>query len=143
MVIVHTNEEKGVTIGAPFHRTIKVLLAPDKNDVKELTFSHVVLHARSQTDYHKHDRPELIFILSGAGVMKVEGKEYPIAPNYVYWVLKEEMHQMINTADNDMTFVTVFVPGYTAEENYKRCLDAAAAVAKAGAAGVTPKGGEA
>ncbi|HHW08927.1 MAG TPA: hypothetical protein GXX29_03010 [Firmicutes bacterium] len=48
MVIVHCNEEKGVTIGAPFHRTIKVLLAPDKHNVNELTFSHVVLHARSQ-----------------------------------------------------------------------------------------------
>jgi len=68
--------------------------------------------------------------LSGEGVMKVEGQDYPIAPNTAYWVLKDEMHQMINTTDTDMIFVTVFVPGYTAEENYKRCLDAAAAGGK-------------
>jgi oxalate decarboxylase/phosphoglucose isomerase-like protein (cupin superfamily) len=35
------------------------------------------------------------------------------------------MHQMINTGPETLKLATVFVPGYTAEFNYNRCLEAA------------------
>jgi mannose-6-phosphate isomerase-like protein (cupin superfamily) len=43
------------------------------------------------------------------------------------WVPAGEPHQMINTGSEPLKLATVFVPAYTAEENYARCLKAAAA----------------
>ena len=43
------------------------------------------------------------------------------------WVPAGEAHQIINTGADVLKLATVFVPGYTADENYKRCLDAAQA----------------
>jgi mannose-6-phosphate isomerase-like protein (cupin superfamily) len=125
MKIVKAWEEKGVTIPAPYQRNIKVLFAPDKEGVQELTFSHAIIYPGSQTDYHTHDRPELIYIVNGRGVAVCEGKEIPIEPDVVLWVEKGERHQMKNTGSETLKLATVFIPAYTAESNYARCLEAA------------------
>jgi mannose-6-phosphate isomerase-like protein (cupin superfamily) len=120
-------EEKGVEIPAPYRRQIKVLFAPDKEGVEELTFSHAILPPGGRTDYHVHDRPELIYIVSGSGICKHEGEKTPVQEDVALWVPKGEWHQMINTSNVPLKLATIFVPAYTAGENYKRCLDAAQA----------------
>ena len=114
-------------IPAPYRRQIKVLFAPDKEGVEELTFSHAILPQGGRTDYHVHDRPELIYIVSGSGICKHEGEETPVQEDVALWVPKGEWHQMINTGGVPLKLATIFVPAYTADENYKRCLDAAQA----------------
>jgi mannose-6-phosphate isomerase-like protein (cupin superfamily) len=123
--IVKASEEKGVEIPAPFQRQIKVLFAPDKEGVEELTFSHAILPPQGRTDYHVHDRPELIYIVSGSGICIHEGEETIVMEDTALWVPKGEHHQMINTGDVPLKLATVFIPAYTASQNYKRCLDAA------------------
>ncbi len=127
--LVKAWEEKGVEIPAPFQRTIKVLFAPDKEGVEEITFSHAILPPSGRTDYHSHDRPELIYIVSGKGICRHEGEETPIQEDIALWVPKGEMHQMINTGDVPLKLATVFIPAYKASDNYKRCVDAANAQA--------------
>jgi len=123
--IVNAWEEKGVKIPAPYSRTIKVLFAPDKGGVEELTFSFALIDPGGQTDHHAHDRPELIYVVSGRGVVLCEGRSYPVQSDVVLWVRAEEKHQVKNTSAETLKLATVFVPAYTAEANYKRCLDAA------------------
>lgn len=125
MKLVKAWEEKGVEIPAPFQRTIKVLFAPDKEDVGEITFSHALIPPQGRTDYHDHDRPELIYIVAGNGICLHDGVETPIAADMALWVPAGEKHQMINTSYELLKLATVFIPAYTAEFNYKRCLDAA------------------
>ncbi len=125
MKVVRSWEEPGVLVDAPYQRNIKVLFAPDKNDVPELTFSHAIIYPHQQTDYHKHDRPELIYIVSGRGVSVCEGVETPIQADMALWVEAGEMHQMINRGDETLKLATVFIPAYTAKENYERCCNAA------------------
>ena len=129
MKIVKAWEEKGVEIPAPYRRTIKVLFAPDKEGVAELTFSHAILPPDGRTDYHRHDRPELIYVVSGKGVCKHEGEETPVLEDVALWVPAGERHQMINTGDVPLKLATVFIPAYKASENYHRCLEAAKAEA--------------
>ena len=129
MKIVKAWEEKGVEIPAPYRRQIKVLFAPDKEGVEELTFSHAILPPSGRTDYHVHDRPELIYVVSGTGVCVHEGQETIVQEDVALWIPKGEHHQLINTGDGPLKLATVFVPAYTAGQNYKRCLDAAEAVA--------------
>jgi len=56
-----------------------VLFAPDKEGVEEITFSHAILPPNGRTDYHRHDRPELIYVVSGKGICVHEGEETPVA----------------------------------------------------------------
>ena len=93
MKVVRSWEEPGVLVDAPYQRNIKVLFAPDKNDVPELTFSHAIIYPHQQTDYHKHDRPELIYIVSGRGVSVCEGVETPIQADMALWVEAGEVRK--------------------------------------------------
>lgn len=127
--LVKAWEEQGVEIPAPYQRTIKVLFAPDKEGVEEITFSHAILPPNGRTDYHNHDRPELIYIVSGKGICLHDGEETPVQEDVALWVPKGEMHQMINTGDIPLKLATVFIPAYRASDNYKRCVDAANAQA--------------
>jgi mannose-6-phosphate isomerase-like protein (cupin superfamily) len=127
--LVKAWEENGVEIPSPYRRQIKVLFAPDKEGVEELTFSHAILPPSGRTDYHVHDRPELIYVVSGTGICVHEGEETIVQEDVALWVPKGEYHQLINTGDVPLKLATVFVPAYTANQNYKRCLDAAQAEA--------------
>jgi mannose-6-phosphate isomerase-like protein (cupin superfamily) len=120
-------EESGVEIPAPYRRQVKVLFAPDKGGVEELTFSHAIIPPKGCTDYHVHDRPELIYVVSGSGICLHEGEETIVREDMALWVEKGEHHQMINTGGVPLKLATVFVPAYTANQNYNRCLEAAEA----------------
>ena len=125
MEIARAWEEEGVKIPAPYSRTIKMIFAPDKQNVEEISFSFALIDPGSQTDYHTHDRPELIYVVSGRGISKCEGEEIEVQGDTVLWVRAGEKHQMRNTGAETLKLATVFVPGYTADFNYNRCLEAA------------------
>jgi len=124
MKIVQCWEEEGIAIPFPYERQIKVLFAPDKKGVEELTFSQALIPVGSQTDYHTHDRGELIYVVQGEGVIICEGKKVQIKEDVAMWIPKGEKHQIKNTGEGLLKLATVFVPPYTAEENYERCLKA-------------------
>jgi len=127
MKIVKAWEEEGVTIQEPFKRTIKTIFSPDeeKGGIKELLFTHAIIYPHSQTDYHSHDRPELIYIVYGRGVSICEAEEIPIETDVALWVPPGERHQIKNTGDESMKLATIFVPGFSWKDNIKRCMDAA------------------
>ena len=127
MKLVKAWEEPGVEIPAPFSRRIKVLFAPDKEGVEELTLSRVIVPPDGRTDYHAHDRPEMIYVAEGEGLCVHEGQETRIVPDVAMWVLAGEKHQLINTSAGNLKIITVFVPAYHAKQNYERCLKAAQA----------------
>jgi len=130
MEIVRAWEEKGVKIPEPYSRTVKVLMAPDKGNVEELMFSLAIIDPDSQTDYHAHDRPELIYIVSGRGLCVCEGEAFEVQGDVILWVRAGEKHQVKNTGAETLKLATVFVPAYTAEDAHNRCLDAAKAASK-------------
>ncbi len=125
MKLVKAWEEEGVEIPAPYRRRIKVLFAPDKEGVEEITFSHAILPPEGRTDYHDHDRPELIYVVSGEGICVSEGEEVPIKEDVAMWVPAGEKHQIINTGYEQIKLATVFIPPYLAKDNYDRCREAA------------------
>lgn len=124
MEVIKFWEEEGEKIPSPYKREIKVFLAPDKRNVPEIIFTQAIIAPNSQTDYHKHDRPELIIILSGKGVSICEGEETQIKPEMALWARKGEMHQVINKGDAELKLATVFVPAYTSEELLKNIRSA-------------------
>jgi len=125
MEIVKAWEEEGVKIPAPYSRTIKVLMAPDKGNVDELTFSFAFIDPGGQTDYQVHDRPELIYVVSGRGIAICEGESFEVQGDVVLWIRAGEKHQMKNTGAETLKLATVFIPPYRAEYIQQSCLKAA------------------
>ncbi len=70
-------------------------------------------------------KPELIVVSSGRGISLCEDAETPIEPGMAFWVRAGEMHQIINTGQEMLKPVTLFVPPFSADELYQSCLDAA------------------
>jgi mannose-6-phosphate isomerase-like protein (cupin superfamily) len=130
MEIVRAWEETGVEIPAPYPRCIKVLFAPDKGGVAELMFTHAILPPDGLTGCHTHDRGELIYVVTGEGICVSGDGRTPIKAEVAMWVPAGEEHQIINTGPQPLKLATVFVPPYTAQQNYDRCLQAAAAAGR-------------
>lgn len=77
MEVIRCWEEKGVTISEPYKRHIRVMLAPDKRGVTEISFNQALIYPGSKTDYHIHDRPELIYVVSGRESRCAKAKRRP------------------------------------------------------------------
>jgi methionyl-tRNA synthetase len=126
MRIAKVEDEEGITVPSPYDRTIKVLFAPDRRGAAELTFSHVTIPPGGGTDMHQHDRPELIYIISGSAESASPDAAVALGPGTALWVESGEMHRLGNTGDGPLAFVTVFAPAYPAETLYAACLERAA-----------------
>ena len=63
MEIIKCWEEEGELISEPYQRVIKIFLAPDMRNVKEIIFTQALIYPQSKSDYHHHDRSELIIII--------------------------------------------------------------------------------
>ncbi len=116
MKLINTHEIEGKIIPDPYKRLIKVVFSSDINNVPEINFSSVSIFPKSKTDYHGHDRPELIYIVSGEGILNCNRKEYKIKEGVVIWVTSKDKHQIINTGNDFLKIVTVFIPGYDSRE---------------------------
>jgi mannose-6-phosphate isomerase-like protein (cupin superfamily) len=61
---------------------------------------------------HTHDRnEEIIFVVSGRGLVKVDGKEIPLEVGSCVFLGHNRKHQFINPGPEPMTFVWYFMPG--------------------------------
>ena len=125
MEVLRFWEEEGITIPEPFKRHIKVMLASDRRDATEITFSQVLIYPDSKTDYHSHDRSELIVIVSGRGKSICDGKEICVQPDMALWIKPGEKHQLINDGDEMLKLYTFFTPAYSARDLLSGILKAA------------------
>lgn len=116
MLVVKASDIKGVKIPAPYERVIKVLFAPDLNNVSEINFSIALISPFSQTDLHTHDRSELIFVISGEGEATLDDEKFKIEPDLAMWIPANTAHQIKNPYEDIIKIATVFVPAYNSNE---------------------------
>ena len=125
MEVLRFWEEEGITVPEPYKRHIKVMLASDRRDATEITFSQVLIYPESKTDYHSHDRSELIVAVSGRGKSICDGKEICVQPDMALWIKPGEKHQLINDRDEMLKLYTFFTPAYSARDLLSGILKAA------------------
>jgi len=123
--VVRFWEEEGVTVPEPYKRHIKVMLAPDRRNVAQLTFSQVLIYPESKTDYHSHDRSELIVVVSGRGKSICDGKEIGVQADMALWIKPGEKHQLINDGDEMLKLYTFFTPAFSAHDLLSGIMKAA------------------
>lgn len=122
MKMVNAGECEGFKVPTPYQREIKVIFAPDKNDVQEATLSQVVISPSSKTNYHAHDRSEIIYIISGEGICEYEeGRQLMLQPDVALYIAPGEKHMLINNSSEPLKMITIFVPPYSKKELNDRC----------------------
>lgn len=126
MPVIRAFEVQEVRIPAPYERIIRVLLAPDTQDiVKGMSVSHCIIAPHSQTDFHKHPGVEMMYIITGHGECKIGEEVFPLGPDVLMVVPPETMHDMRNYSDETMKLVAMFIPPETATQIYDRARKAA------------------
>ncbi len=120
MKLVKAWDEEGVGIPAPYQRRSKVVFAPGKEGVEELTSSHAILPPPGRTDYHEHDRPEMIYAVAGSGIRVHEGQQTPITADIAMWAPAGERHQIVNTGYEPLKPAAVFIPDAAQAERAKQ-----------------------
>lgn len=80
---------------------------------------HVVLPAgkSSQAHYHKVSE-ETYYLLKGVGLMRVDGKTFRLHPGQACLIKPLETHQISNEGEDDLEFLTVSAPAWTAEDSF-------------------------
>jgi mannose-6-phosphate isomerase-like protein (cupin superfamily) len=121
MKAVKARKCRGVEIPVPHHRIIKVLFAPDKENVSEATLSEVAVFPGGKTHYHSHNRSEFIYIISGKGLCECDGKAISLEQGIALYIEPGEKHMLVNTYDEPLRMVTFFVPAYSAKELCEAC----------------------
>lgn len=67
---------------------------------------------RSFIREHTHDRnEEIIFVIEGKGICRMDGVEYPLEKGSCVFVGHNRKHHFLNPHDEPMTFVYIFMPG--------------------------------
>lgn len=56
---------------------------------------------------HTHPWPHINYILSGQGVLSVDGKENPLSKGSIAYVPAGSIHQFYNTSNEDFNFICI------------------------------------
>jgi mannose-6-phosphate isomerase-like protein (cupin superfamily) len=122
MPIVNTLSIKPIKINGPYERVIRVLLAPDTQDiVKGLSVSHAVISPHCSTDLrHTHPGVEMMFIMTGSGECTIGDETHKIGPNTLMICPGGIPHDIRNHSDEPMSLVAMFVPPETSKQIYDR-----------------------
>lgn len=126
MPVIKAFDVKSVKIPVPFERVIRVLLAPDTQDIVQgMSVSHCIISPHSQTDFHKHPGVEMMYIITGSGECTIGEETFRLEPDVLMVVPPETMHDMRNYSDETMKLVAMFIPAETSAQIYERAQKAA------------------
>lgn len=113
---------KPLKISGPHAREIRVLLAPDTQDiVKDMSISTAIISPHSSTDLrHTHPGVEMMYIMTGRGQCTIGDETHEIGPNTLLICPAGIPHDIRNHADEPMSLVAMFVPPETSKQIYER-----------------------
>jgi len=84
------------------------------------SFVHVVVPPGkcSPSHYHKESE-ETYYILRGSARMTIDGHEWRARPGMAFTMVPQEIHQIVNDADEDLEFLTVSAPAWVPDDTYE------------------------
>ena len=103
MRIVQEEDVAGEHMPAPYARVVKHLAAPWTLGTSLIWLGISVIEPRSQSNPHSHEsQEEVFFCLSGRGRIRVAEEEAPLVPGTCVFVPQGQVHQLINTASDEV-----------------------------------------
>ncbi len=128
MPVIYAFDAESVRIPEPNERIIRVLLAPDTQDIVHgMSVSHCVIAANGgRTDLHMHPGVEMMYIITGQGKATIGDEEFELKPDTLIIAPPRTLHDMRNESDETMKLVAMYIPA----ESAKQILDRARAAAR-------------
>lgn len=65
------------------------------------------LKNKGNTPRHSHDWPHINYIVSGTGILHLEGKDHALSAGSIAYVPSGALHQFIATEDEDFRFICI------------------------------------
>jgi len=113
MPFVDADEVPASNVMKPFERSLKVIMAPETHaEVTGFTLIFSTLAPDGGcTDLHAHETSgELMVFTSGHGRAWLEGQEYELKPGVVIYAPPGAEHRTLNTGEEPLEIICVFVP---------------------------------
>jgi len=117
MPFVDFSNMKGTEVGKPFKRELKVVMSPDTDSsIRDFSFIYSTLAPHGGcTDFHSHDRGELMIFVSGSGRAWLDGEEYELKPGVAMYAPAGVEHKTMNTGSEPLEIACVFVPAVSTD----------------------------
>lgn len=110
---VKASDVSGVRINeAPYDRTVKLLASPSINRRStNFAVGISIIEQGKEHEVHVHDSEETIFVLSGHGLITINGEErVPLEPETVIVLRGGEPHGLTNTGNEALRVLWVYAP---------------------------------
>ena len=95
----------------PAGRRTRVLVGVDSPlQSSQYVIGTAMVHPGGGVPEHEHETEETYLIMSGTGVMIIDGEEVPIKADDVIYLPPMQKHELKNTGDTEMKTIFVYAP---------------------------------
>ena len=98
----------------------RTLFSSDITPTNSLTAGVVELEAHiGKLNPHRHSPAEIYYILSGQGIVHIDGTDYPVSVDTSVFIPSNALHGIRNTGDTTLRFFYAFALDSFASVEYK------------------------
>jgi len=92
---------------------LRELLHPDKSDLEfRFSLAHAQVAPGKKTKPHILQTSEVYYILTGQGLMTINGESTPVEPNCVVYIPPNSVQYIENTCDTTLEFLCIVDPAW-------------------------------
>ncbi|NLW25292.1 MAG: cupin domain-containing protein [Clostridia bacterium] len=112
MIVGRAKDVEGIHVGGKENILKKVLISPEKGGWQDYVMRLFELSpgGDSCTPRHTHDWPHIIYIVSGTGVIHLEGTDHEVETGSFAFIPGGKLHQLINTGSEKFSFICIVPP---------------------------------
>jgi len=109
MPLFHIHDAPGMKF--PAGRLTRVLAGPGApTEPDNFVLGHVTIYPGGEVPRHAHSQEEVYFIVSGQGIIELDGEETAVGPGNYAAILPGQSHSLRNTAKEDMVMLFCYAP---------------------------------
>jgi mannose-6-phosphate isomerase-like protein (cupin superfamily) len=97
---------------------LREILHPDKADLAlRYSLAHAVVKPGDTTWQHRLKTSEVYFIVSGSGVMHIDGESSPVRPGSTVYIPPRAEQSITNSGKTDLVFICIVDPAWRTEDD--------------------------
>lgn len=120
-IIIREQDAPGDGWADEVHGTVtwRTLLSADLTPSEALTAGVAAIAPGHELRRHRHDPPELYYILAGAGLVFIDGAEHEVGPQTAVFIPGGALHGIRNIGDSELRFLYAFAVDSFASVEYR------------------------
>ena len=108
MFVSHVDNVKKVPMDMPgAEKVVKQVLIGANEGWDNHVMRLFTVEKNGHTPRHTHPYPHINFVVSGSGILHVNGKDYEIRQGSIAYVPSNVIHQYTNSSDDDLVIICI------------------------------------